>query len=123
MANLHILLRDPAGSDIAAVAHVAVPVGTNSAGVSWQTAVVRSGKGGTTVLPDGDGTAGTIAAAEKASIVAGSLIEVPLTLRPQSILTGGQTAINAYLDAQFSAVSTDALARLQIQLQFYGATR
>lgn len=124
MANLHILTSDARTAEVAAVAHVAVPVGNNAAGIAWRTAVVRSGLGGRTVLPDGDGTGGTISAAEKTGIVTdGSLYEEPVTLRPASVPSGNQAALNAYMDAVYSEVSSRVLARLAVQLNYYGATR
>lgn len=120
MANLHILERT--GDDFRVVVHVSVPGGNNSAGLAWVTAVLRSGRGGTTILPSGDGTGGTIAAAELTSIQAGSLVEVVTTLR---ILSAGQSGaqINAYLDGEFTRITTETQGALQAALAQYGRVR
>lgn len=119
MANLHIL--DTADrSEYRVVAHVPVPNANNAAGVNWRTVVLRSGKGGSTVLSDGDGTGGTIASTEKASIASGTLLEVVTTLRADTVPLAG---IGAYLDAEFNRIKADAQERLQAELKYFGYTR
>ncbi len=74
MADITVLERDI--SDRWRVAmHFPVPTGVNSAGVTWRDALVTSGIGGSTILPDGDGLEGTINAADKAKILSGELLE------------------------------------------------
>jgi hypothetical protein len=118
VANIHALRYD--GTSISGVAHVAIPPGNNSAGVSWQVALIRSGLGGTTVLPDGDGTGGTISAAEKSQIASGALYEAPITLRPESVAPAG---IGAYVDSVFAQTTADVQAELQRRLKYFGYTR
>lgn len=115
MANIHILDTTD-GVDFRVVCHIAVPNTPNSAGTNWRTAVINSGFGGTTVLPDGDGTAGTISAAEKASIVNGSLYEVVTTIR-----VNPTNATNAFMDSEFTRISAEANARFSKALQYFGA--
>jgi hypothetical protein len=122
MTNMHVLTKT--GVTYRIVGHVAVPVGNNLAGVSYRLAVVRSKLGGTTVLPDGDGTAGTISAAEKTNIVTdGSLYEIVYDL---DVTQGGSisgAAILTYMDQDFAARSSEALTFLQGQLVQFGRTR
>lgn len=120
MANLHTLLRS--GVEVTVAAHIAVPVGNNSAGVAWAMALLNSGLGGKTVLKDGDGTGGTISAAEKAAIVAGTVVEAVDTVRTDSVF-GGAATINAYLDAQYILISNRTLTWLQDVLRWFGGTR
>jgi hypothetical protein len=118
MANMHIL--DATGTMYRVAFHIPIPGGSNSAGVPWQTALVNSGLGGQTILPDGDGNAGTISAAEKASIQNGSLIEVIDELDLYG-LTGPQ--INALLDAHYTARQSEAQAEFSNRLRQYGRNR
>ena len=66
MANIHVL-ESPAPGRFRVAYHVAIPASNNPAGVAWRTAIVnsRDATRPVTVLPDGDGTNGTISAAEK----------------------------------------------------------
>ena len=120
MANIHILRID--GRSVTAVAHVAIPGVNNDANIPYRTAIVRSGFGGSTILPDGDGTAGTISAAEKTSIQSGALVEVPMRIL-LSALPGNTAQCNAFLDALFNAEQTRVRAEAQVSLRYYGATR
>jgi len=74
VANITVLERDT-GNRWRVVMHFPVPSSNNSAGVPWRTALVASDIGGTTILPDGDGTGGTITATDKARIQSGALLE------------------------------------------------
>jgi hypothetical protein len=126
MSNMHVLTQHSGAFRI--VAHIAIPVGNNTAGIAWRTALVASGLGGKTVLPDGDGTIGTISAAEKASIAAGSVYEDVTDLDVThdqtahgQALTGAQLA--AIVDAWYAGHVTAVLASLQDQLVWFGQTR
>ena len=114
MANTHVLTAT--GNTITLVLHIAIPATSNSVGVPWRTALTRSGIGGTTILPDGDGTGGTISTLEKADISSGAIYE--LVTSPKRM-----TTTNAALDAFYAKVSAEILAGLQTQLAFYGHTR
>ena len=113
MANLHVLEQIGPGR-FRVVLHVAIPVGNNPAGFPWRTAVaahVDAAK--PSVLPDGDGTAGTISAAEKAQIISGAVLEV---VREEK----GQTTASA---ANIYALRSAAiLAELQVRYNQYGRT-
>jgi hypothetical protein len=118
MANMHVLQRG--GGGVTVVMHVAVPNANNAVGQNWRTVLIASHLGGTTVLPDGDGTAGTISATEKATIASGSVYETVVTLRPEQVAFG---ALPAWLDLQYAQASAAALALLEDQLNYYGYTR
>lgn len=122
MANYHVLTGSGDGNSFTVVFHVAVPgVGNNRAGVQWRTALVNSKLGGTTVLVDGDGSGGTVSAAEKAQIQAGAVFEVV----EQVATNPGETALQLRdkIDARFTALVTEIQATLQGRLTYFGYTR
>ena len=120
MSNVHVLDKQGQGWRVAL--HVAVPGGNNSAGVAWSSVALKSGRAGTTVLADGTGSDGGIASAEKASIVAGTVVEVlDVAIPPSDAVT--LSAINAWLDAYYAAKSAEVLAGLSAQLAQFGRTR
>ena len=114
MANIHVL-DSPAPGRFRVVYHVAIPATNNPAGVAWRTAIVnsRDSTRPVTVLPDGDGTGGTISDAEKAQIVSGAVYEV---VREEK----GQTG--AGINAMFAQRSAEVLAALQARLAQFGRT-
>jgi hypothetical protein len=121
VANWHVLTGSADGNSFTLVYHVPVPgTGTNRAGVQWRPALLNSGLGGKTVLPDGDGTGGTVSAAEKASIAAGALFEVVEALATNP----GETAaaLQARVDAYFAALTSRVQAELQARLAYFGYT-
>lgn len=118
MANMHVLQKNI--SEVEVVFHVAIPgAGVNSANVQWRTALVNSGVGGETKLPTGDGSAGTISAAELAQIQAGALYEVTRIVRPDTV----QGNLATYMDSLFATVSGEVLPILQDRLKWFGYTR
>lgn len=119
MANLHVLTKTE--NDVTVAAHIAIPATSNTAGVSWRTALINSGLGGATVLKDGDGTGGTISAAEKTQLATGALYEVVDQIHVS--IPSGAAAINAYLDSRYSEISARALAFLQDRLNYFGYSR
>ena len=119
MANLHVLTKT--GSDVTVVAHIAIPNTNNASGINWRTVLINSGMGGKTVLPDGDGTAGTISSAEKTQIQSGAVYEVQDVIHVG--IPNGAAAINAYFDARYAEISGRALTALQDLLNYYGYTR
>lgn len=119
MANWHALTGDVAGNAFQVVFHIAVPnTGNNRAGIQWRTALVNSKLGGTTILPDGDGTGGTISAAEKSSVQSGAIYEYVLEIATNP----GETAVQlrARVDTLHTALSTSVLAALQARLTYFG---
>lgn len=121
MASVHILDRTGPQSFRVAL-HIAVPNTPNAAGVNWRTALLNSGLGGVTVLPDGDGAAGTISVSEKTSIQTGALYEV---VEEWELLTAGNATaqVLAYLDACYTQKKAAILADLQARLNQFGRTR
>lgn len=118
MSNIHVLERSDRG--VRVVMHVPIPNINNSVNVSYRTAIINSGRGGTTILKDGDGTAGTISSAEKTSIQSGALYEVTTVLTPDAVPAG---SVNAYLDSEYTRVVSEVQAALQQELRYFGATR
>lgn len=126
MANIHVLTQD--GSNYSFLFHVAVPGGVNASGIAWSTVLVNHAKlGGRTglgsVLPAGDGTAGTVSAAELAAIVAGTILEVPYTWNPQADfeqLSGPNQ--QAAVDLVYAQVTQARLNDLAHQLNRFGLT-
>lgn len=128
MANMHVLGRTGRGYSV--VCHFAVANANNDAGLNYRTAYARS-KGApavplTTVLPDGDGTLGTVAAAEKTALTqaAPALAEAVLEFHVPddwSALTGAQK--NARLDDWYAVASADWTNGTAARLQYWGYTR
>lgn len=114
MSNIHITTMD--GNEVTAVLHFVIPGTNNQDGVPWRTIAARFY--GTTTLPDGDGTLGTISAAEKNSIVAGALVEQVLVFK---LATGLPTG--AQMDARFTAEQTSFQQAMQARFAHYGLTR
>ena len=114
MANIHILTID--GSEVSTIMHFAVPATNNTAGTPWQTIAARVF--GHTTLPDGDGTQGTISAAEKTSITSGALVE-----QLNIIKIGTSSPTGPQLDAAFTAAQTAFQTAFQAAYQRYGQTR
>jgi len=113
---MHILTKN--GPEYTIAFHIPVPNTNNLAGVSYRTALVRSGIGGVTSLPDGDGTGGTISAAEKTAIMTtGSVFEVVEVVRFDSDEDGTQLAL---LQAKFAQIQAREQTRLQDVLAQYG---
>lgn len=122
MAKAHVLTTS--GEQIRIAFHVAVPVGNNVAGIAWTTAIRNSGLGGRTVLPDGDGTGGTISVAEKTNITTdGTVYEVVRTVQSSQIRTDTAAHANADIDALHAALVTEIQPQLQAQLNVFGYTR
>lgn len=114
MARIHVL----AGGQC--VVHGPVPAGNNAAGVSWKTAIVNSGYGGHTIMPEGN-DAGQITTAEKALIASGDLYEIVLTVHIPEGANAGQRA--ALLDIEIAKASSEEQAKLAKALRYFGATR
>ena len=119
MANVHIL--EKSGANYRMALHIAIPSGNNGAGVAVRTAVINSKLGGTTILPDGDGTAGSIGAVEKTSVTTGAVVEVVRSLditQGGTLTTGAQIA--AFLNDFYASEAAACLADLQSRLAQFG---
>lgn len=98
------------------VVHVVTPVGNNSAGVAWSTAVVNAGLN-KTIMATGTGP-GQISATDAASIATGTLLEGSFQWRDDPTWTGAQRIANATMLA--SRYSQDLLNLYADQLKYYG---
>lgn len=112
MANVHVLQQLSPGR-FRVVYHIAVPATNNAAGVPWKTCVAANLTNPTSVLPDGDGTNGTISAAEKALIASGAIYELVREEKGQSAAT---------INSMFSQRRDEVLASLQATYQQFGRT-
>jgi hypothetical protein len=125
MANMHVRGRTARGYSV--VCHVAIPAGNNAVGLSWRTAYARSvGAPLVTVLPDGDGTLGTIGAAEKTAVTqtTPTLAEVLLEFQPPddwAALTGAQQ--QARLDDWYAVALAEWQANTSTRLGNWGYVR
>ena len=119
MANVHAL--DTQGGQTRLVFHIAVPAGNNSVGTAWSAVLVNSGTGGTTRLPDGTGSGGTISSAEKTAIQAGTVYEV----EDRVVVPPGMNAAqaNAFLDALHAAKVIEVQGHVTARLNLFGYTR
>ena len=113
MADITVLERDMEHR-WRVVMHFPVPAGNNAAGLPWRTALVRSGIGGTTILPDGDGTLGTISAIDGAKIVSGELLE-----HVESVRLGAGN-VQAAAEELYNSRKALKQEQLQARLNQYG---
>ena len=123
MADIHAL--EGGGDSQRLVFHFPVPSVANEVGVNYRTAIINSGIGGATVLPDGDGAGGTISAAEKAAIAAGQVYEFPVTLsQAQLYSSGGETAAHVLKAVRhyYALHKAEQTARIARMLRWFGYT-
>lgn len=119
MAKCHVM--DTSGANTRVIYHIAVPAGTNGAGTAWSAVLINSGVGGTTKLTDGTGSGGTISAAEKTAIQAGTTYEVEEYV---PIPAGMNTAqANTFLDNLHAAKVLEIQPQIQARLNLFGFTR
>jgi hypothetical protein len=120
MANWHALTGSSDGNSFRIVFHIAIPSANNRAGINYQVAMINSGIGGKTALPDGDGNGGTISATEKAAIQAGSLFEYAedFATNPGELAA----ALQARIDARYTALIGIVQADLSKRLTYFGYT-
>lgn len=123
MANWHALTGTLDGNSFRIVFHLPIPSVVNRANINYRAAIVNSGIGGRTALPDGDGTGGTISPAEKALVVGGSLYEhaEDFPTNPNELAA----ALQARIDARFAALSnvtTGRVGELAKVLTYFGYT-
>ncbi|MFQ5760197.1 MAG: hypothetical protein ACE5HM_04390, partial [Acidiferrobacterales bacterium] len=118
MADMHVLKRT--GDEYTVVMHFPIPATNNSAAIPWASALVNSGLGGTTILPDGDGTGGTISAAEKTSVLAGTILEHSASYLIES---DGQASLKVQgaLRTFYAREQATIQAKLQRELKWFGA--
>jgi hypothetical protein len=119
--DYHVLTGLDDGNAFRVVNHIPIPPANNRVGVNYRTAIINSGIGGRTILPDGDGSGGTISAAEKAAILAGSLYEVVEEFSTNPGETAAQ--LQARIDARYNALIGIVQDRVGKQLSYFGFTR
>ena len=120
MSKAHILSGDGRGSWRVAF-HFDVPDVNNAVGVSVRDLLITSGIGGSTVLPDGDGTGGTIDTGEKAAIVAGEVIEQVVSIKAKRDGTSGPK-MRAEIQLQHAIRKAELIREVQTKLRYYGHT-
>jgi len=113
MSKLHILEATGEGQFRIAI-HTAVPAGNNAAGKAWKDVLLASGRSGTTALAEGIGP-GQVDAAERATIVAGDIIEIIAAVPLES---GGATA--GSLNASMTDIVAAWKMKQQAELRRYG---
>lgn len=118
MARAHVLENSGGRSRI--VFHITVAAGNNSAGISWVTAI-KNGLAPTSRLPDGDGTGGTVSAAERTDIANGVVLEI----EDSAFIPPGMNAAqaNAFLDALHAAKAAEINDQVPKRLQYFGYVR
>lgn len=117
MSDMHVLEADEDGR-FKIVMHFAVPAGNNAAGVPFPTILVNAGRN-TTVLPDGDGNAGTISNGEKTAIQNGTVRE---HVANDPIQSDGSTfdATQAALREFYAIEKTRSDNELTLRLPWFG---
>ena len=125
MADIHILGKGNDGNH-RIVFHFSVAAGSNdvpaAAGgtVTWREAVAGSlGGSPVSVLPDGDGTKGTISDAELAQIASGEVIE---RQHLYAVDSGGTADVQraASIRAVYAKMKTQVTAEIVAQLGYFG---
>ncbi len=118
MADMHIIDGDGKKS-WRVVMHFDVPDINNDIGISYRTALVTSGLARLSILPDGDGSGGTIDADEKAALAAGTVYEHVVAANLDGTGTTNASRI-ASLKALYSAAETETVNNLKRRLKLFG---
>ena len=116
MATLHV--RNRSGNIINCIIHFDVPTGNNAVGFSWKNIVLALGRN-TTSMVEGSGI-GQISTTEKASVVAGDILELSISVTDHG---GNASQRAAAIDEQVAAIIVDESSRLKQEFNFYGMTR
>lgn len=119
MADIHVLAGDGLRYWTLAF-HFAIPDQDNNVGVSYRTALVNSGLGGTSQMVEGAGV-GQITTAELTSIQAGALYEFGLSFLAESGATNNAELLAA-IRAEYAKHEGPVLNYLRKQLRYYGYT-
>ena len=119
MAFIHVLAAEQ--GTFQCVIHTPVPAGSNTATFTWKNVFLASGRSGTSALTEGL-LPGQIATAEKATIVAGDVLEISASINLDS---GGITVaeMRATLLAEVERIVAETVAGWKRDLRFWGATR
>jgi len=121
MADMHVI--DGAGKGAwRVVMHFDTPDIDNAVAVNYRTAIKNSGLVDSTspsVLPDGDGTGGSISAAEKTDLVNGVKFEHVANLTLDGSGTTDSTRV-AVLRAAYARLESDTVEKVKERLKFFG---
>lgn len=117
MSTIHVLAGG--NGTFSVVVHTPTPVGTNSAGVSWQTALVNSGMARTSLV-EGNGP-GQITTAEKVQVESGAVVEGRFSWG--DIAGADNPTLIADLDLRAQQLISARLAQLADQLKYFGFVR
>jgi hypothetical protein len=118
MAQVHVL--EYVNGHFRCIIHTATPTGNNGAGIAWSLLFLQTGRSGRTVMVEGTAP-GQITSAEKAEIMAGTVLEFELAIDADPAMTGGQ--FQTLLQAQAPGLITAQIAQWEQELRLYGATR
>jgi len=118
MSDMHVIDGDGKGT-WRVVMHFDVPDINNAVAVNFRTALINSGLATTTVLPDGDGTEGTISAAEKTDLTNGVKFEHVFSLDLDDSGTTTSSRI-ASLQAAYARENTAVVDNVKSRLKFFG---
>lgn len=120
MSDIHV--RQAADNRIQLLLHIPVPDVTNESGVSYRTALAKTG--GTTALPDAvvpETPAGwEIGSVEKAAIEAGELLEHGVSMHVLPGEYNSPATLLAKARALYAAESARILTQHQHALRFWG---
>jgi len=121
MADMHVI--DGGGrNEWRVVMHFDVPDVNNPLGFNYRTAIKNSGlvnASEPSVLPDGDGTVGTISAAEKTDLINGVVFEHVVAINLDGTGTTNASRV-ATLKAIYAAKETETINKLKKRLKFFG---
>ena len=116
MSNFHILSGDDKRKIIQVVFHVPIPAGgTNTAGISWQAAVVLAQGGADNIVSVLPG----VTPQEESDLKAGVIYEVQNSVRFSSVNLTNAQRLQEVKD-YFTALLSDFIAEKQITLDFMG---
>jgi len=114
MAKIHAFAFDDSGG-CRVILHTAMTAGNNAVGSSWKDVWLAAGKN-VTSMAEGTGI-GQITTVEKASVVAGDVVEVSGVI-PKEVIDQGAAAVDAFADVLIA----EALEHLGRQFNYYGWT-
>lgn len=97
------------------VLHTAMPSGNNAVGNSWKACWIAAGRNATAMV-EGTGM-GQISTAEKASVLAGDVIEIQGQV-PTYIIVQGAVAVNAFVDSVIASMK----AKFAAEYNYFGWT-
>ena len=117
MSDIHILTGDGRG-EWTVVCHYPIADVTNQVSVSYRTALVNSGLGGTSALTEGTGP-GQISTAELAQVAAGELYEHRFSFPAESGATNNAELLAA-VRAEYARHQDRVVVGLQKRLRYYG---